>query len=162
MNTMNLPGFTAEDSLYKTSAHYQTGRHGINSSTPMIGTIHVAAINVPGETIVIVEQWPPDPWTPPSWEGHGPGMPVPGQREPSGPRGGIPVDDRPKKPTFADCSNAGQKCPKSGSHVISCAVYRCQKDYCTTPGNTCAPAEKKLGAQAGQVYREAFCEATVC
>jgi len=77
MNTMNMPGFTAEDSLYKTSGHYQTGRHAINSLTQMIGTIHVAATNVGGETIVIVEKWPPDPWTPPSWEGHGTGVPVP-------------------------------------------------------------------------------------
>ena len=31
MNTMHMPGFTAEDSLYKTSGHYQAGRHAINS-----------------------------------------------------------------------------------------------------------------------------------
>ncbi len=30
---MNIPGFTAEDSLYTTSGHYETGRHTI--SLPM-------------------------------------------------------------------------------------------------------------------------------
>jgi hypothetical protein len=30
MNTMSVPGFTAETSLYKSSGHYQTGRQMIN------------------------------------------------------------------------------------------------------------------------------------
>lgn len=70
MNTMKIPGFTAEASLYKTSGHYQTSRHAINSSTHMIGRLHLTAIDVPGEVIEIVEEWPPNPWTPPSWWGH--------------------------------------------------------------------------------------------
>jgi hypothetical protein len=36
MNAMNMPGFTAETSLYKTSGHYQAGRHAINSPIHMI------------------------------------------------------------------------------------------------------------------------------
>jgi hypothetical protein len=36
MNTMNVPGFTAETSLYKTGRHYQTGRHTINSTVGMV------------------------------------------------------------------------------------------------------------------------------
>ena len=43
MKTINMPGFTAEDSLYKTSGHYQTDKHAINSSTQMIGAIYAAA-----------------------------------------------------------------------------------------------------------------------
>lgn len=82
MNTMNMPGFTAEASLCKTSGHYQTSRQAINLPTRMNGTIHLAAIDVPGEVIVIVEDWPPDPWTPPSWGGHG------GTGTPSGPSDG--------------------------------------------------------------------------
>ena len=63
---MNMPRFSAEASLYKTSGHYRTGRQAINSRTKMIGPIHLAVINDPGpgETVVIVDKWPPDPWDP--------------------------------------------------------------------------------------------------
>lgn len=43
MNTMNMPGFTAQASLYKTSGHYHTDKHAINSSTQMISAIYLAA-----------------------------------------------------------------------------------------------------------------------
>jgi hypothetical protein len=33
---MNIPGFTAEESLDKTSGHYQTGSRAINSPTHMV------------------------------------------------------------------------------------------------------------------------------
>jgi hypothetical protein len=36
MNTTNIPGFTAEDSLYVARGHYHTGRHVINSPMNMI------------------------------------------------------------------------------------------------------------------------------
>ena len=36
MNAMIMPGFTAETSLYKTSGHYQAGRHTVNSSMNVI------------------------------------------------------------------------------------------------------------------------------
>ena len=32
MNTMKMPGFTAEASLYKTRGRYRAGRHAINSN----------------------------------------------------------------------------------------------------------------------------------
>jgi hypothetical protein len=43
MNSMNMPGFTAEISLYKTSGHYHTDRQALNSSTQMTGAISLAA-----------------------------------------------------------------------------------------------------------------------
>jgi hypothetical protein len=36
MNTMNIPGFTAETSLYKTNGHYQGGRHAIISPVHLV------------------------------------------------------------------------------------------------------------------------------
>jgi hypothetical protein len=81
---MNMPRFGAEASLYKTSGHYRTGRQAINSRTKMIGPIHLAVINDPGpgETVVIVEKWPPDAWDPlEPWTGGqttGPGTSGPG------------------------------------------------------------------------------------
>jgi hypothetical protein len=36
MNTMTMPGLTAATSLYKTSRHYQTGRHAITTSTGIL------------------------------------------------------------------------------------------------------------------------------
>ena len=44
MNTMNMPGFTGEASLYKTGGQYHTDRHAINSSTQMITAIYLAAM----------------------------------------------------------------------------------------------------------------------
>lgn len=32
---MNIPGFTADDSLSKSSGHYQTGRHLVNTISPI-------------------------------------------------------------------------------------------------------------------------------
>ena len=48
MNIMNMPGFTAETSLYKTSGHYQTSRQVINLPTQMIRVITPAAIKGDG------------------------------------------------------------------------------------------------------------------
>jgi hypothetical protein len=43
MSTMNMPGFTAQASLYKTSDHYHNDRHATNSSIQMISAIYAAA-----------------------------------------------------------------------------------------------------------------------
>ena len=57
MSVMNMPGFTAEDSLYKTSGHYQTVRHGINLPAQTIGTIHLAATKeeIVGHEVIPIE-----------------------------------------------------------------------------------------------------------
>jgi len=36
MDAKNIPGFTAEDSLYKTGRQYRTGRHAVESPRHMI------------------------------------------------------------------------------------------------------------------------------
>lgn len=46
MKTMNMPGFTADDSLYKTSRRYRTGRNMINLSEHVTGPIYPAMINL--------------------------------------------------------------------------------------------------------------------
>jgi hypothetical protein len=62
---MNIPGFTAETSLYKTNGHYQTSRPAFTSVTTAIRAFHPAAevIEVfgcpPGSTMVGT---PPDDW----------------------------------------------------------------------------------------------------
>lgn len=53
MNTMNIPGFTAEDSLYKTSGHYRTGRPAFTSLTQAIRAFHPAA------EVIVVYGCPP-------------------------------------------------------------------------------------------------------
>jgi hypothetical protein len=40
MNTINMPGFTADTSLYKTSGHYQTDRQAINSLEQKTSSIY--------------------------------------------------------------------------------------------------------------------------
>lgn len=42
MNAMNMPGFTAETSLYKTSGHYQAGKYAINSPINMLSAVYPA------------------------------------------------------------------------------------------------------------------------
>ena len=44
MSKTNLPGFTADVSLYKARGYYQTGRRAINSSTQLISAIYPARI----------------------------------------------------------------------------------------------------------------------
>ena len=39
MNAMNMPGFTAEASLYKTSKHFSAGATGTASSTQVVPQI---------------------------------------------------------------------------------------------------------------------------
>ena len=39
MNAMNMPGFTAESSLYKTSGHYRSGRPAASLSDAVIPAI---------------------------------------------------------------------------------------------------------------------------
>ena len=53
MNVMNMPGFTAEDSLYKTSGHYQTDRHAINSPEQALSAIYLPAMKIDPEVINI-------------------------------------------------------------------------------------------------------------
>ena len=48
MDTKNMPGFTAETSLYKTSGHYQIGRQVVNLPIQMINPIYPTMINLGG------------------------------------------------------------------------------------------------------------------
>src|SRR5262245_45413195 len=48
MNTMDMPGFTAEASLYRTSRQYRTGRQVIDVPTHMIRAISPAMISEGG------------------------------------------------------------------------------------------------------------------
>lgn len=46
MNTMNMPGFTADASLYQTSGRYQTGKHTLNLPEQMTSPIYPAMVNL--------------------------------------------------------------------------------------------------------------------
>lgn len=99
---MNIPGFTAETSLYKTNGHRQTNRPAFTSVTTGIRAFHPAAevIEVhgcpPGSTMVGTppDDWYclPDPLTEPG-SGGGGGMPA---GEGGGGFGG--PTGRPKRP----------------------------------------------------------------
>jgi hypothetical protein len=104
---VNMPRFTAEASLYKTSGHYRTGR--VNLSAEMIRTIHPAreVIEIhdcpPGESRLggTGPCWP-DPLTEPSVGQGGESSGSGGAGEGSGPGGGVshgkPPKDKPKPP----------------------------------------------------------------
>jgi hypothetical protein len=55
---MNMPRFTAETSLYKTSGHYRTGRPTVDPSAQTVGPIWPAAKEQEGE-IINVHGCPP-------------------------------------------------------------------------------------------------------
>lgn len=86
---MNMPGFTAETSLYKANGHYQTSRLVFRSVTTAIRAFHPAAevIEVhgcpPGSTMIGTppDDWYclPDPLTEPSGGGGTPGVPSGGE-----------------------------------------------------------------------------------
>jgi len=117
MNTVDLPGFTADASLYKTAGHYRTCAAASNRPADHRGTIRLAAIDVPGEVIEIEDD---APWSPPSWGGHtGPGSSggsgETGNSEggPGGGDGGIPSTDPYDKPApyLHGCSNTEARAP---------------------------------------------------
>jgi hypothetical protein len=103
--TLNLPGFTADASLYKTGTHYRTSNRGINLRTQQMGSVHLAVMDVPGEVIIIEDDIGDDtPWFPPSGGGHtAPGTSGGGSSEPGGgggggeSSGGKPPPKRPPK-----------------------------------------------------------------
>jgi hypothetical protein len=99
MNTIDLPGFTADASLYRTSGHYRTYVDASSRPAGHAGTILLSAIDVPGEVIEIEDD---APWSPPSWGGHtgpgssgGSGETGPGGGGPGGGDGGIPETKGP-------------------------------------------------------------------
>src|SRR5438128_2215031 len=127
---MNMPRFTGEASLYKTSGHYRTGRNrgAIHLAARMISPIYPAEINVGHETIPVHSCAPgwtdyggtcfPDPLTEPSsGSGGDPGEPG---GEGGGPGGGVgggpmtpPKKPRPKRPLRPPRDyhpNKGDKC----------------------------------------------------
>jgi hypothetical protein len=105
MNTINLPGFTADASLYETDGHYRSCAAASNPPADHRRTIRLAAIDVPGEVIEIEDD---APWSPPSWGGHtgpgssgGPGDTGGSEGGPGGGDGGIPQETKdPPKPRF--------------------------------------------------------------
>jgi hypothetical protein len=104
MNTIDLPGFTADASLYKTSGHYRTYVDASGRPADHMGTVCLSAIDVPGEVIEIEDD---APWMPPSWGGHtgpgssgGSGETGPGGGGPGGGDGGIPETKDPPRPHF--------------------------------------------------------------
>lgn len=117
MNTMNIPGFTAEDSLYRTNSQYRTDRQIIYSSLLTVSSINPAVIrgevpiDVPGEEIIPVHSCAPgwidiggSCWPIPLTElssGGSSGAPVggsAGSRPGGGVGGGKPPKVKPKKP----------------------------------------------------------------
>jgi hypothetical protein len=103
---MTMPAFTAEASLYKTSWHYRTGRHTVNTSPRMLSPVWPALREQEGE-IIHVHGCPPGfrdiggscwpiPLTEPPIGGGGGGLPSGGG--PSDGGGGSGEPPRPPKP----------------------------------------------------------------
>jgi hypothetical protein len=113
---MNIPSFTAEASIYKTSGHYQTGRQAVNLPIETISSIYPARDEVievhscaPGWTDIGGTCWP-NPLTEPSSGGSGdPGTPSPFENGGGGGGGGGSGSGsggprRPPKQMKCECS----------------------------------------------------------
>jgi hypothetical protein len=160
MNTMNMPGFTAEDSLYKTGGHYQTSRHAIDSSTQIISRIYPAAAKMEEEVIVITEQWPPDPWTPwppPSGGGQG-GTPIPPFEGGDGGGGGGATgggqpptpSDIGRGPKLTTLKRIGFEC-KGGMAPLK--VQQCHSCADTAAGRSCICYDcEEVSRDCGEAY----------
>jgi hypothetical protein len=108
ITTIDLPGFTADASLYETGGHYRTCVDASGRPAGHMGTIRLSAIDVPGEVIEIEDD---APWSPPSWGGHtgpasggGSGETGPGGGGPGGGDGGIPDPNDKPAPHLHGCS----------------------------------------------------------
>ena len=179
---MHIPQFTAENSIYKTSGHYQTARHANKLPTSIGRALRPAMAR--GETIEIFDCRPgfigigegegmiciPNP----SWagRGHGDSSPAPKpSTEPPQPSGPIrfPVDDGGgTKNMDRACNKAGANCFPISTANARCAVLRCRKDYCTSKdpktGNpiNCTADEIVSGKEAKSEYKGAQCDMFPC
>lgn len=155
---MNIPGFTAETSLYKTNGHYQTSRPAFTSVTTAIRAFHPAAevIEVfgcpPGSTMVGTppDDWYclPDPLTEPGSGGQSPGGDGgdterygagPGNKKRRPKRDRKPAPKKPKRYYTAEkCTlehlktEAGQKCTEKLNQEMmnNVPVYMQHAPYC--------------------------------
>lgn len=134
MSTSTMPGFTADGSLYKTSGRYRTGLLG--PGTQGLGAIRPAAIDE-GEVIVIVDNWPPDPWQPPDWSGHGGGAPVP-QGPSGGGSGSGSGGGGPKPPP--KCRNAVGRVEEEGVNMRKECVGKKRGPCCEDQAQKCRDA----------------------
>lgn len=120
---MNMPGFSAEGSLYKTNGYYQTSRPAFTPVTTATRAFHPAAevIEVfgcpPGSTMIGTppDDWycVPDPLTEPSGGGGTPGVPSGGEGG-GGFGGPTGKPQRPKRPPIKPKKPPKKFAPKSG------------------------------------------------
>jgi hypothetical protein len=163
---MTIPNFTAGNTLSASSGHYRTSRRPANAAR-RVGELFTAAevINIHGypvceegeiqlgegasttciNPITFWGELAPIPGGPPGG-GTGGGGGAGGGGVPSG--GGTMLMD-----TF--CVNANKGCPiNSLSHT--CAILKCQEEYCNT--NLCTGDEKQKGRDAAELQEHAMCE----
>jgi|RhiMethySRZTD1v2_1073278.scaffolds.fasta_scaffold597095_2 hypothetical protein len=108
----NMPGFSAEVSLYTSGGHYRSNRNSntVSFAASAIGVIHAAAAMVGEEVIEIVGEAPwglPMGWGPGGWVGSGGGTTPTGPREGGGGGPGAggsgPRPPKPPKPPLSSC-----------------------------------------------------------
>jgi len=152
---MNMPGFTAAATLYKTSGHYQTSRNMINLPTQMIRAA-MERIEVEGcrpgflqlgegENMVCI-----DPFDPFGTGGHdGGGGPEPsdggGGGKGSGGGGTEPPPPKPKPPKNTNC-----ECQASGCDPTNCrwkdvpgsSVQECTGHCTNSEGLSCGACQE--------------------
>ena len=129
---MNMPGFSAEVSLFTTRGHYRVDRRAIHSMTVFRSPFKPAAIDLDkvGEETIYVEGTPPPwGWGPGGWSGHdhttGPGMGSgsdPGTGGGIGSGGGKPNEQPTPKQKRA---RAKQKCQSNCLNDLITNLHDC-------------------------------------
>jgi hypothetical protein len=169
MDIMNMPGFNAEASLYRTGGRYQTDRHAINSFREKMGMVYAAETR--GEEVINVHSCPPGyievgsgddafctegpgSW----WDGMGGGTGPPDVPPGGGGGGGTPADDKVPKTMDTECVKENFHCA-GNSDIRTCAWLKCRIDYCGPDDKKCTdPGEEKKRTDAKFVYDEIKCK----
>lgn len=142
---MNMPGFTAEASLYRTRGQYRTGVQADRLPTKMLGPIYPARMEdevihvhscAPGFTDIGGTCWP-NPLTEPSSGGGtgGSGLPSGGGSESGGSGGvgtgpGVPATETEERPI---CRPPLQQNPDYNPAICQECVGVCDSTYPITP-----------------------------
>jgi len=161
---MNIPGFTGDASLYKTSGHYQITKRAINSSAKTISAVYptwtTEVIEVFGTAPLIDTVKENDKW----WEWGVPTIPDP--TTPPDPPGGGGPDPQDNDDVPADivtqCINETKNkwCggPGGPDACKSCSMTVCQKEKCKKSGR-CNPNSSMLN-NAKTMYCDIGCPNT--
>jgi hypothetical protein len=176
---MNLPQFTAEESLLPTIGHYRTNTRAVGRFARGVDNIILPTVmyTQDGEVINVHGCAPGDVLieSGDSWDciprslldfllnpdgGVNPPPPVPPGPPGGGGGGWYPVDGGGTREMDKACRDAATGCFPLSTTTTTCARLRCRKNYCND--HECTADEKQLGNKSKSEYDGAQCDLYPC